>query len=305
MLTASTAGVSATTYGGDQDVTTAQAALMVMKALGYFQYDQDFGDDWQLATISQANRISLFNNVESNVREPMTRNDVAQLVRNTLGAGTVEASTGGSISVGDITIVNDIQYNYVTSGSSYAKAINSDLYTSNDGQYSSGSIVQLGEQLYSGDLTREDGTDAFGRPAAVWAYQNEEIGRYAEGVTYTFTGKVTPDDLYDAVGRTATNYDDWAVYVDGDDVNYDGGDLYSDRTNDDDCFLQVAGEGQQTGNGVLTEVFVDSTNESVSIAVIHTYVAAGVPCARQRRRPLYHPERSDLRARPRPLQRSV
>ena len=81
---------------------------------------------------------------------------------------------------------------------------------------------------------------------------------------------MTPDELYDAVGRTATNYDDWAVYVDGDDVNYDGGDLYSNRTNDDDCFLQVAGEGQQTGNGVLTEVFVDSTNESVSIAVIHT-----------------------------------
>ena len=140
-----TAGVSDTTYGGDQDVTTAQAALMVMKALGYFQYQQDFGDDWQLSTISQANRISLFSDVDSNVREAMTRNDVAQLVLNALEAGTVEASTNGSISVGDITIVNDIQYNYVTSGSSYARAINSDLSTSNDGQYSSGSIVQLGE----------------------------------------------------------------------------------------------------------------------------------------------------------------
>ena len=32
-----TAGTSATTYGGDQSVTTAQAALMLMKALGYFQ----------------------------------------------------------------------------------------------------------------------------------------------------------------------------------------------------------------------------------------------------------------------------
>ena len=29
-----TAGTSATTYGGDQSVTTAQAALMLMKALG-------------------------------------------------------------------------------------------------------------------------------------------------------------------------------------------------------------------------------------------------------------------------------
>ena len=58
-----TAGTSATTYGGDQSVTTAQAALMLMKALGYFQYDSDFNGDWQLATITQGNRISLFKNV--------------------------------------------------------------------------------------------------------------------------------------------------------------------------------------------------------------------------------------------------
>ncbi len=38
-----TSGVSATTYGGDQSVTTAQAALMLMKALGYFQFQSDFG----------------------------------------------------------------------------------------------------------------------------------------------------------------------------------------------------------------------------------------------------------------------
>ena len=35
-------GTSATTYSGDATVTTAQAALMVLKALGYFQYAADF-----------------------------------------------------------------------------------------------------------------------------------------------------------------------------------------------------------------------------------------------------------------------
>ena len=84
---------------------------------------------------------------------------------------------------------------------------------------------------------------------------------------------MTPDDLYDAVGRTATKYDTWSVYVDGEDVNYDGDDLYSDRTNDDDCFLLDAEGAAQTGNGVLTQVYVDSTNETVSISVIHTYAA--------------------------------
>ena len=50
-----TSGVSATTYGGDQSVTTAQAALMLMKALGYFQFQSDFENDWQFSTIKQAN----------------------------------------------------------------------------------------------------------------------------------------------------------------------------------------------------------------------------------------------------------
>ena len=79
------------TYGGDQSVTTAQAALMLMKALGYFQFQSDFENDWQFSTIKQANKIDLFIDVESGVIEPMTRNDLAQLVLNTLKAGTVEA----------------------------------------------------------------------------------------------------------------------------------------------------------------------------------------------------------------------
>ena len=84
-----TSGMSATTYGGDQSVTTAQAALMLMKALGYFQYQSDFEDDWQFATIKQAGKIELFEDVDSGVTEAMTRNDLAQLVLNALESGTV------------------------------------------------------------------------------------------------------------------------------------------------------------------------------------------------------------------------
>ena len=92
-----TAGTSATTYGGDASVTTAQAALMLMKALGYFQYSNDFGSDWQLATVSQGSKIGLFKDVEAAVSEAMTRNDVAQMVLNTLESGMVEASSGSGV----------------------------------------------------------------------------------------------------------------------------------------------------------------------------------------------------------------
>ena len=53
----------------------------------------------------------------------MTRNDVAQLVLNTLEAGTVQAETNGSWTIGDVTIVNGVKYNYVTSNQPYATAI--------------------------------------------------------------------------------------------------------------------------------------------------------------------------------------
>ena len=268
-----TAGTSDTTYGGSESVTTAQAALMVMKALGYFQYASDFGNDWQLSTAAQGNRIDLFTDVDSGLKETMTRNDVAQLVLNALEAGTVEADAGSSITVGGVTITNDVKYNYITSGEKYAESIDKDLGATTDATVTSGKIVQLGEKLYQGDLTKKIDYDAFGRPAAVWEYQAAEIGTYAEDADYTFTAKVTPKALYDAIGSTAANYDTWEVSVNGNPVNYDGDDLIADRTNSDDCFLLGAEGSAQTGNGVLTEVYVDGTDRKVDIAVTHYYVA--------------------------------
>ena len=154
-----TSGYDAKTYGGNDSVTTAQAALMVMKALGYFQYQSDFGADWQLSTVAQGNKIDLFDDVDSGVKEAMTRNDLAQLVLNALESGTVEADDDTiKFENGDTTVTaGKVKYNFITSGKDYAYAINDKLATDNNGEYSKGSIVELGEKLYSGDLTKEDG----------------------------------------------------------------------------------------------------------------------------------------------------
>ena len=276
-----TAGTSATTYGGNDTVTTAQAALMVMKALGYFQYSSDFGTDWQLSTVAQGNKIDLFEDVDSGVKEAMTRNDVAQLVLNALESGTVEAEkTGQDITVGDITITSGVTYKYVTSGRDYATAINDKLDTNNDGSYSSGAIVELGEKLYQGDLTKKsDAYDDFGRPAVVWEYQTKEIGTFAEKADYTFTSKVTSKALYDRVGKTAVDNYKWSVSVNGEAVEYDGDKLSSNRSDNDSCFLDKAGvpipsnTDTYTGNGVITEIFVDGTDKTVDVAVINQYAA--------------------------------
>ena len=85
------AGYDAKTFGGSDSVTTSQAALMLLKALGYFQYQSDFGEDWQMATIREANKIDLYKDVNATAVAPMTRNDVAQLALNTLKSYQVEA----------------------------------------------------------------------------------------------------------------------------------------------------------------------------------------------------------------------
>ena len=259
-----TAGTSATTYGGDQTVTTAQAALMLMKALGYFQYASDFGSDWQLSTTKQGNAIDLFVGVDSGVTQAMTRNDVAQLVLNTLQSGTVEASTDGSWTIGDVTINNNVTYNYITSNQTYATAISSDKSTSNNTD-AQRSIVELGEKLYNGDLKLdEDTTDVFGRPARTWSYEGEEIGTFAqkELMVAEYTTAVTGKELYDAVGKTAYDKYDFESYVDGKE-----NDFYKEisRNNRNDV--------SNTDNGALTQVFVDTDDETVTVTVVNTYLA--------------------------------
>ncbi|MGI5934187.1 MAG: S-layer homology domain-containing protein [Lawsonibacter sp.] len=271
-----TSGYDKVTYGGSDEVTTAQAALMVMKALGYFQYQSDFGADWQLSTVAQGNKIDLFDDVDSGVKEAMTRNDLAQLVLNALESGTVEADDDTiKVETGDVSVsAGKVKYNFITSGKDYAYAINDKLATDNNGEYSKGSIVELGEKLYSGDLTKEDGYDDFGRPATVWDYQAKEIGTFAEKADHTFTAKVTSKALYNEVGKTATDSYKWTVSFNGETVKYDGDKLNANKSDDDkDFFAKATGEDALTGNGVVTEVFVDGTDKTVDVAIIEYYAA--------------------------------
>ena len=276
-----TSGYTKTTYGGSDSVTTSQAALMLMKALGYFQYSSDFGSDWQFATIKKASQIDLFDDVDSGVRDAMTRNDLAQLVLNTLEAGTVEAEKDGQdIEVNGVTISSNVKYNYITSGKSYAYAIDATLDTANNGTQSSGAIVQLGEKLYSGDLKKSGTGDEFGRPGSTWTYKSTEIGKYADGADGEWTAKVTNKALYDAAGSDAYDNYTWTVYRNGDKVATDvvsGTNNVNNHAGRDAAFgtsSKTSSERVRTsGEGVLTQVFVDNTEKTAVLTMIDTGVA--------------------------------
>ena len=276
-----TSGYTKTTYGGSDTVTTSQAALMLMKALGYFQYQSDFDSDWQFAVIKKAGQIDLFDDVDSGVREAMTRNDLAQLVLNALEAGTVEADDNTiNVSAGGATVqAGKVSYNYITSSKSYATAIDDREATSSTNS-TKGSIVELGEKLYSGDLKKADNGDNFGRPGSTWTYKSTEIGKYADGADGEWTAKVTNKALYEAAGSDAYDNYKWTVYRNGAELASDT--ITSDKNNHvgrDYAFTiekstKTSSERVLTsGEGVLTQVFVDSDKKTAVLSLIDTGVA--------------------------------
>jgi len=187
-------GTSATTYGGEGTVTTAQAGLMIMKALGYFQYASDFGDDWMLSTVKQASKISLFDGVATKANANLTRNDVAQLVLNALECGIVEPTgTPGTVIEGNgltITTGSSVTYGYTTDPA-----------------------TALYEDLYDGDLEKdEDEFDAYGRPATKWTYDDATVTVTEAPLAVYASADMDEDTLAD-------DFEDWAIT---EDVVYNG-----------------------------------------------------------------------------------
>lgn len=275
-----TSGYTKTTYGGSDTVTTSQAALMLMKALGYFQYSSDFGSDWQFATIKQATKIDLFDDVDSGVREAMTRNDLAQLVLNALETPTVEAEKDGQdIEVNGVIISSNVKYKYITSTKDYAKAIDKQMESNTDGTKLTGKTVELGEKLYSGDLKKASTGDNFGRPGSTWTYKSTEIGKYADSADGEWTAKVTNKALYNAAGSDAYDNYEWTVYRNGDEVAKD---TVTGKTNDHAGRKAAFGTTtsknsservRTSGEGVLTQVFVDSDKQTAVLTLVDTGVA--------------------------------
>ena len=269
------AGYSATTFGGNDSVTTGQAALMLLKALGYFQYASDFGDDWLVATTSQGAKVSLFDDVDTGAREALTRNDVAQMVLNALKADVVDYTGNGG------TTVKGDGFEITTGKATYAaRTSTSSKYGAIANERSMGSTkytVQLGEDLYSGDLKMSANvTDDFGRPATKWSYKTNVIGTYGDAPILTSTAKVTIGSLYSLIGSSnvddltlkttalvASDKDQLVVYQDGTQVTSGTVATYFDRN---------SSNGAQSGKGVLTEVYQDGDN-NVTIVYVDTYVA--------------------------------
>ncbi len=260
-------------------VTAVEAASMMMRALGYFKYADDVADGFQLATVRQGNQIGIFNGVGTDATTPMTRNQVAQMALNALRSEMVDFTGTPGIEVNGVKVGYRAEYTPRTSTETKYNAIEgrtsdvaSDL--NHKGQY----YVQLGEELYDGDLRLNNSDlDSFQRPSRTWEYEGEQIGTYVkkELLRKEYTAKVTGRDLYDLLSKNTIETYDFVIAVDGeiepdtlkagDNAYFTEGNLVRTNTN-------AVGA---TDKGVLTQVFVDNNSEdpTVYIAVINTYLA--------------------------------
>ena len=259
-----TSGISATQYGGDQTVTTAQAALMLMKALGYFQYQSDFGSDWQVATVSKGSQIGIFDDIDTAAAEALTRNDVAQMVLNALEKNMVDATgDGGTTITGEgfeITTGKATYEDRTSSDKKYGKI--DDERSTNNGRY----IIQLGEDLFDGDLECADKTDDFGRPGTKWTYKGTDIGTYAEAADDTMVINKTLDAKQ--IVCTDSDYFDYneddvadkvSVYINGDKVA--------------DAVSYATLDKAKLYAGDVVELYENDDNEIETVAVIRYTLA--------------------------------
>ena len=272
-------------YDPAATVSAVEAASMMMRALGYFQYESDYADGFVLVTVRQASKIGLFNDVNADTNTPLTRNQVAQLALNTLEADMVDAqdntlhiTTGEN--AGNVNITGgNVTYVVRTSASKFAQAIDSTSYEGSSSDGRQGSIVQLGEQLYQGNLEKDADVDAFGAPSTVWTYKNNQIGVYADEADATYTKELKLKDIYKDLGLTGeVAANKVSFWIDGVDDSEDETIYANDGTTDLNGVSLVKsgtqGDLKLGGNGVLVKAYKgedNSGNDVVTICVINTY----------------------------------
>ena len=162
----------------------------------------------------------------------------------------------------------------VAIGASKATFVTSNIYNqataiSKDKDNASGDYTVEFAERYQPDLAKEADTDPFGRPAYTWSWKNKDIGTYVDYslMVAEYTTKVEGGDVYSDIGSTAAGYD--LTYV------QDGVDMSKNDAKAESAKIAKKNDDKMgaTGNGVLTQVFVDDDAEELTITEINTYLA--------------------------------
>ena len=244
-------------------LTGAAFAKVLLTALGYDSEVEGLtGATWSVNTAALAMEVGLDSGIEDlSWSSALTREEAAQMALNAIKAPLVAYEGGTTITVNgaEVSIGSGDAY-YITSTLAREQRIseeqltNSNLYT-----------VEFGERYFP-NLRLNQETDEFERPSYTWVYENTELGTYVnyDMLEETYTEGVTGRDLFELLGRSTIDKYELTYYVDGE-VNNTITATSMNRGN--------TSEYSTTGNGVLTQVFIDHDTEEIIITSINTYLA--------------------------------
>ncbi len=243
-------------------LTAVAFAKVLLTALGYDADTEGLvGTTWSVNTAALAMEVGLDDGIEDLTwNAAITREQAAQMALNTIKAPLVAYESGVTVVVGDtpVSFGSGDAY-YITTTLAREQRI-SDEQLSNSNDYT----VEFGERYFPNlRLNRE--ADEFERPSHTWVYESQEIGSYVDYdlLVETYTEGVDGRTLYELLGRTTIQDYGLTYYVDGVVTTLNKNDLVRSNTQDVGA----------TGNGVLTQVFVDHDDEEIIITSINTYLA--------------------------------
>ena len=264
------AGVGDGKFDPNATVTTAQAVLMLCRALGYFQNAADFGDNWMLAATAKGTALGLYGDLKLAANEGLTRDNVAELVFNAL-TKAVPVQYNELLGVyynENKGILYSLTY-YYTDTLGYK---NFDLvYKTNENTdygrpgttWGIGSYRMDGNPSGEGNkegVLNEDGSLI---PERVKMTSDDEIITLADTPDFTYTANTKENVIYKAVGKSVVDDYAWNIYVDG--AEQAGDDLAPANDKDTDYTY--------TAKGATTEIYVDDVNETVTVVMINYYMA--------------------------------
>ena len=229
---------------------------MLLGALGYKADVEGYtGPNWSINVAKQAINAGLNKGLKGDFNgvKAVNREEACLYAFNTLKATMVEYDT--TITIGGVTVAGARKD--VTNNASIETIKNDDK-------------MQFAERYFTKLTKKSNVTDDFGRPAVTWINNKTEVGTYVDYTTLvsSYTAKVKGGEVYNDIGSAAAKFDEVTYYVDG---KVQPASVVTDLMSD------VKKSNKDTfgasGKGVLTEVYVDTDEETIDVVIINTYIA--------------------------------
>ena len=242
---------------------------MLLGALGYDADIEGYNNpgSFGIQVAKQAIGIGLNKGLKDTFdgNKTVTREEACLYALNTLKADLVEYGSKTNITVGGSAVVI---------GDSEAKAQKWNNSITKIENIKKDGYIQFAEQYFP-KLELETGNGIYGRPTNVWKLKKVEIGSYTSiEPTYVYTEATENQDVYKDLGKAVIDQtlgkDDiytWTAFVNGkevDDVVYPINKDAGKVAKDDDY--------EYTGNGAVTEIYVDDDAQTVTVCEINYYL---------------------------------